>query len=59
VGQILKSEIDFFTMSKREEIITKNVIKGKINYKNTKLSLSFQTFEKLNRFFYKEQKRRN
>jgi len=42
VGQILKSEINFFTMSKREEIRMKNVQKGKITLLELEITLGIK-----------------
>ena len=42
MGQILKSEIDFFTMSKREEIRMKNVQKGKITLLELEITLGIK-----------------
>lgn len=42
MGQILKSEIDFFTKSKREEIRMKNVQKGKITLLNLEINLGIK-----------------
>lgn len=42
MGQILKSEIDFFTKSKREEIKMKNVKKGKITLWELEINLGIK-----------------
>ena len=42
MGQILKSEIDFFTKSKREEIRMKNVQKGKITLWELEINLGIK-----------------
>ncbi|HPI42450.1 MAG: hypothetical protein PHW06_04135 [Candidatus Cloacimonas acidaminovorans] len=42
MGQILKSEINFFTMSKREEIRMKNVQKGKITLLELEITLGIK-----------------
>ncbi len=42
MGQILKSEIDFFKKNKREEIRMKNVQKGKITLWELEINLGIK-----------------